>query len=162
MTAVSSATYERARRLANLALWSIDLQCRRLRTSEPEDEAFIFRKWADFGFLIVALVRLRRAASLAARISEIRSIMLLALAQFDAALPDLKTMRDVAEHIDDYALERGKNKTVVRQSLEVSAMEVGPTLEWLNGRLNAEEALQAAGKLFRSIQEASCAFQPSA
>ncbi|WP_144007161.1 hypothetical protein [Pelomonas sp. KK5] len=157
----AAATYERARRLANLAVWSVDLQCRRLRSTEPEDEVFLFRKWADFGFLVVALTRLRRAASLAAELPEIRLLVQPALRQFDLSVPDLKRMRDVAEHIDDYALDRGRSRSVARNSLEVSSLnDDGPTLEWLEARLNAEEALHAAQRLFRAIQEASSAFQP--
>jgi hypothetical protein len=157
----ATATYERARRLGNLAMWSVDLQCRRLRSTEPEDEAFLFRKWADFGFLVVALTRLRRAASLAAECPEIRSVIEPAIRQFDCAVPDRKRMRDVAEHIDDYALDRGRSRSVAHHSLEVSSLnDDGPTLEWLEARLNAEEALRAAQELFCAIQEASSAFQP--
>ena len=67
----SAATYERARRLANQALWTIDLQRRRLNSDEPEDAKFILRKWSDFHFLVVALTRLRRAAVLAEKVPEI-------------------------------------------------------------------------------------------
>jgi hypothetical protein len=159
----SSATYERARRLANLAVWAIDLQCRRLRSIEPEDSVFVFRKWADFGFLIVALTRLRRAASLAANLQEAKPLLGEALKEFDASLPDLKRMRDVAEHIDDYAIDQGRQRNVARQSLEVSFMEdEGPTLEWLGSRLNAQEALQASQQLFEALKGISHAFPPSA
>ena len=58
-----AATYERARRLANIAVWTAQLQRRRLATDEPEDSEFLFRRWADFQFLIVALTRVRRAGS---------------------------------------------------------------------------------------------------
>lgn len=53
-TKEAAAIYERARRLANISLWAVDLQCRRLKSTEPEDTEFIFRKWADFDFLIVS------------------------------------------------------------------------------------------------------------
>jgi hypothetical protein len=33
-----------------------------------------------------------------------------AVRDFDAALPALRTMRDVGEHFDDYALEEGRQK----------------------------------------------------
>jgi hypothetical protein len=38
MEPTSEATCERARRLANLAMWTVALQCRRLREEEPEDD----------------------------------------------------------------------------------------------------------------------------
>jgi len=102
----AAATYERARRLADVAIWSIELQCRRLEAVEPEDAEFVLRKWADFDLLIVALTRLRRATALAAKIPQLRASLEKALEQFDKALPDLKKMRDVAEHVDDYGADR--------------------------------------------------------
>lgn len=156
----ATATYERARRLANVAVWSVDLQCRRLESAEPEDSTFVVRKWADFDFLIVALNRLRRAAQLAAGLPQLQASLVTALAQFDRALPDLKKMRDVAEHVDDYALDQGRQKAVRRQSLEVSTMEAeGPTLHWLQARLNAREASQASQTLFAAVKEASHLFR---
>ena len=147
----AGATYERALRLANVAMWSIELQCRRLESVEPEDAMFVLRRWTDFDFLIVALTRLRRAARLAARIPQLQASLGAALAQFDRALPDLKKMRDVAEHVDDYALDQGRQKAVARQSLEVSTMEAdGPTLCWLQARLNAREASGGSSSVFGS------------
>lgn len=155
----SEATYERARRRANIAVWTIHLQCRRLTSVEPEDSDFLFRKWADFEFLVVALSRLRRAAALAARVPEIASRLTSAIARFDSSLPHLKTMRDVAEHFDDYALDRGRKSEIHRQQLEVSGMSMdGATLEWLGGSLNIEQASAASDSLFAEIKEAASAF----
>ena len=150
-----AATYERARRLANLSVWTIALQRRRIETSEPEDKNFLYRRWADFDFLVVALTRLRRAAMLAATISELQSQLSQAIASFDAAVPGLKRLRDVAEHIDDYALDQGRQRTVARRELEVSALDVEKkTLIWLGHSLNADTALEAAQTLFKAIQDA--------
>lgn len=118
-----ASTYERARRLANLAVWTVDLQRRRLNSNEPEDEKFVLRKLADFHFLVIALTRLRRAAVLAAKVKSIESKIKIALREFDAALPNLKKMRDVAEHIDEYAVNSGKDKRRSRKSLEVSLID---------------------------------------
>lgn len=151
-----SATYERARRLANIALWSVHLQCRRLRSPEPEDAEFVFRRWADFDFLVIALTRLRRAARLAAGVPKLRSALDAAIEQFDSMLPGLKEWRDVAEHIDDYALDRGRKQSVRRNWLEVSTMtEDGPTLRWLGSTLNAGEAVQASQRLFAAVKAGS-------
>jgi hypothetical protein len=65
-------------------------------------------------------------------------------------------MRDVAEHFDDYAVDQGRQKGVARQALEVSTVEAdGPTLSWLQSRLNAREASQASRALFAALKEAS-------
>jgi len=50
-TSSDAATYERACRYANNALWTLSLQRRRLKSQEPEDAEFIFRVWADYEFL---------------------------------------------------------------------------------------------------------------
>jgi len=81
--------------------------------------------------------------------------MMNAIAEFDRALPDLKRMRDVAEHFDDYAVDDGHRKEIMRQSLESSSInEDGPALIWLDRELNAEIALQASKVLFIAIQDA--------
>ena len=121
---------------------------------------FVLRRWADFDFLIVALTRLRRAVRLASEVPQLQASLDAALAHFDRVLPDLKKMRDVAEHVDDYALDEGRQKTVRRQSLEVSTMEAeGPTLYWLESKLNAREACQASQALFGAVKEASRFFR---
>ena len=152
MKSDETVAYERARRLANLAVWTVKLQLRRLQSNEPEDEDFSFRKWADFHFLVVALTRLRRAAELAAKVSSIKSKMRDALQQFDAALPNRKKMRDVAEHIDDYGFDGGKDKNVSRKSLEVASCE-GVTWQWLGYEMDANDAMEASVQLFEAIKQ---------
>jgi hypothetical protein len=151
MKASAAATYERSRRLANVAIFAVDLQVRRLTDSGFEDGEFVSRRWSDFDFLVVAITRLRRAAGIAAEIPEIKPQISDAIAEFGKALPSLKRFRDVAEHVDDYALNRGRH-AVARQQLEVSCISGdGPTLEWLGHQLNASEALRASRRLFRAI-----------
>jgi hypothetical protein len=151
----ADATYDRARRRANISLWAVALQRRRLETTEPEDKDFVFRRWADFDYLLVSLTRLRRAACLAATIPELQTQLNLAIAAFDTALPGLKNMRDVAEHLDDYARGKGRKETVRRQELEVSSLEDdNKTLNWIGHSLNADTALDAGQKLLTAIQDA--------
>jgi hypothetical protein len=152
------AIYERARRLANIAVWTVQIQRRRLSTDEPEDGEFIFRRWADFQFFIIALTRLRRAAALAAKVPALASDIQKAIHEFDAAVPALKNMRDVAEHFDDYALDKGRTKSVRRAQLEVGSFN-NTELEWLGYRLNADDALKAARRLFQKIKLAQSSLQ---
>ncbi len=155
-----AATYERARRLANVALWTVDIQRRRLNSTEPEDKDFPLRPWSDFQFLIVALARLRRAAELAAKVPSIRSNMRAALRNFDAVLPHLKTMRDVAEHIDDYGVDAGKDKNISRKSLEVSSWD-NRTWSWLGFETDIDEALSAGAQLFEALKDCQSALSPT-
>jgi hypothetical protein len=154
MKPTSAATYERARRLANLSLWTISLQYRRLNSIEPEDDKFILRKWSDFLFFIVALTRLRRAANLAAKIPEISPQMRKAIKTFDVAFPNLKTMRDVAEHIDDYACDCGHDASISRYSLEVSSFD-GDDWKWLGFEINIKNALDSSVCLFKELKYCS-------
>jgi hypothetical protein len=85
---------------------------------------------ADFQFFIVALTRLRRAAALAGKLPRIAEDMRKAIAEFDAAVPMLSDMRNVAEHFDDYALDKGRNKGIKRGALEVGAFS-DKEFEWL-------------------------------
>lgn len=151
-----AATYERARQLANVALWTIDIQRRRLNSTEPEDKDFPLRSWSDFQFLIVALIRLRRAAELAAKVPSIESSMRIALRNFDSVLPHLKTMRDVAEHIDDYGIDVGKNKNISRKSLEVSSWD-NRNWSWLGFETDIDAALLAGVQLFEALKECQIA-----
>lgn len=84
-----SSILERARSLCNEAVWTVALQRGRLRSSEPEDVDFVFRRWADFQFLIVALRRLRRAADFATRVSSVDVLVNDAIREFDQAIPGL-------------------------------------------------------------------------
>ena len=146
-----TATYERARRLANVALWTLHVQRRRLNSPEPEDEDFPLRDWSDFQFFIVALWRFRRAAELAGKVAAIKTTMRAELRTFDGAQPQLKTMRDVAEHIDDYSVDSGRNQKISRKTLEVSSSD-GRTWNWLGFALDTEAAFLAAVKLFEELK----------
>ena len=147
----NAATYERARRLANAAVFSVHLQRRRLQSAEPEDHVFALRRWTDVHFLVVALTRLRRAAGLAKKVYEIKRPINRAIKAFELALPDLTVMRDVAEHIDQYAIDIGKHPGVERQALECGAWD-GTQFDWMGFSLNTDEALEASIKLFEAIQ----------
>jgi hypothetical protein len=77
--------------------------------------------------------------------------MRVALKAFDAALPDLKTMRNVAEHIDDYAVDEGRDTKISRKQLEVSSNEDEKWC-WLGFEMNVHEALLASVRLFEAMK----------
>lgn len=119
-------------------------------TVEPEDEDFVFRELADFQFMLMALIHLRKAATIAARVPTMKRDVNRAIKDFDIVLPGLTKMRDVLEHIDDYALDRGKHANVQRQHLQV-AMWGNRTYNWLGVKFTANVALSAAERLFASV-----------
>lgn len=149
-----AALLERAFSLVNQAMFTVALQRRRVRSEEPEDKVFVFRHWADLQFLIVALRRLRRAAELASRVPAGSSLRE-ALRGFDHALPGLSVMRNVGEHIDDYAVDNTKrrHKSVDRRSLQVGQWD-GATYTWLNFSLNVDDAHAAAFALYSAVKRA--------
>lgn len=150
----AASTFERALSFASEACYTILLQHRRLRTVEPEDDVFLFRWWADLQFMIVALRRLRRAVELASSVSRIESELRQAIAEFDQSLPHITRMRNVEEHIDDYALDssRRRYKGITRQNLQVGTWD-GITFTWLDGKLNVDDARHAAEVLFERLRE---------
>lgn len=140
----------RAKSLCNIAVFTVALQHRRLRTVEPEDEIFIFRELADFHFMITALIRLRTSAKIATKVPSVSKAINRAIKEFDNTLPALIKMRDVLEHIDDYALDKGRHADVQRQQLQVSKWG-NATYNWLGIEFNADIALAAAERLFQAV-----------
>ncbi|AIC17178.1 hypothetical protein [Nitrososphaera viennensis] len=148
---------ERSKRLANHAIWTVTLQYRRMRTNEPEDSKFMLRWWADLQFFILSLHRLRTAVKIALNVSDITisTRMAVAIEEFDKAIPDLKKLRDIGEHIDAYAVDNPKRHRpeVNRRQLEVGSWN-GTVYEWLGIKLNVDEANTAAQKLFKTLLSA--------
>jgi hypothetical protein len=153
------ATIERAASMAGEAVRMVALQRRRLRSVEPEDEEFVFRRWADFQFMLVSLVRLRHAALLAAKPRLTREHINCAVVSFDAALPAMRGMRNVGEHLDEYALDEGRDQRVSRHDLQVGAFDE-ETFDWLGCRLDVDRALTAAEALHGAVVEARRAHSP--
>lgn len=156
-----AATMERALRFANIAMFTIALQGRRLQSVEPEDERFVLRWWADFEFMITALRRMRRAAELAAKAQSVRVEIEAAIAAFDAAVPSLLAMRNVAEHIEDYGVDDPRRRLldVDRGQLEVSTWG-GATVQWLGREMNVGDAFAAASTLLRAMRDVAQAHWP--
>lgn len=149
------AILERARSLTDEAVWMVWLQRRRWQRDEPEDEEFLFRRLADMQFLIVSLRRARRAAEIAAHVPSAEGSVRDAIARFDAALPGLATMRNVGEHIDDYAIDSPDrhHKVVGRRMLQNASWDE-TTFRWLGQTLNVDEALAAVQQLFIAVRDA--------
>jgi hypothetical protein len=67
-------------------------------------------------------------------------------------------MRDVTEHIDEYAIGKGRKSDIIsRKSLEVGIIE-DSLFKWRGFELDVDTALSAAEQLFEDIKRAG---QPS-
>ena len=149
-----SSFIDRAIRLANIEIHAVTLQRRRLASTEPEDDEFLFRWWTDLQFFIVALARLRRYAEIAANAPSAKARVRAAVSAFDNAVPDLLVMRNIGEHADEYAVDSDRRhvKSIDARQVEVGAWN-GQTYRWLRRSLNVDDALAAGAALFRALQE---------
>lgn len=142
------ATLERVRSLSNVAVYTVALQHRRLRHPEPVGE-FIMQPWADFSFLIIALCRLERIVG----ILKGDAVIDAALSEFNAALPGIRKLRDIGEHVDEYAIDSPSRhrKGYGRAGLQVATFD-GVTFEWYDQSVNIDDALAVAQTLFAAVQ----------
>lgn len=199
----------RALMRANRAMFTIDLQARRISSVEPEDREFLARREVDFEVLIAASRRLYRLAETtrtaikelaradklppehfsvlkcagavgeegrARTASEMGRQITAALKEFKDKLPDLDSLRNVAEHIDDYStgkgnLQKSKSKpermdkqknsvNVDRRLLEVCRISGnGRKWHWLGVEIDADDVLEASQLLFKKLKQArDCLF----
>jgi hypothetical protein len=149
----SEEILDRARSFANEAVFTIALQRRRILSSEPEDETFVMRRWADVQFLLIALRRVRRAGELAKQVKAVRPEVEAAICAFDAAVPSLAVMRNVGEHIEDYATDSGRDRSISRSQLSVGRWN-SDSFEWLGHTIDFEEGQKAAENLSDVIRQA--------
>jgi hypothetical protein len=151
-------TLERAARFASEGLRGVDIQIRRMGSTEPEDSEWDFRTWMDIQFLIIALWAVRQGGQLAARVDEACGVALIA---FDEACPNLGTMRHVFQHFDEYSIDHQKRRQrradtgdlVGRRALEVGWWS-SEEFWWLGGILNIPGARASAAALCASIRQA--------
>jgi len=163
---------EMAHSVANDAIRTVAMQCSRVLANLPDDETFFgargFRKEIALNFMLVALRRLRRAATLVAGVEGCQESLRKSIQQFDEALPSLPTMRNVGEHIDEYILGGAK-----RRHRDVYASSVGVRLwftcetgalvfDWVGQQINIDEALGAAEDLYSAILDTVRSWRPQA
>lgn len=151
------ALYEEARRLANIACWSIELQILRLRKGEAEIPEFVMQRVADFHFLLIAINRLRRAAVLVSATIDIlrqKEEFDQSIKEFKESLPESKNMRDVMEHIDDYWQGKGRVSSVSAGDLAVYLFD-DDSVTWCGVEFNLGTVRQASSRLFQAIQDMS-------
>lgn len=110
------ALIERMRSEATTWINAVHMQHRRAKNPHEDD---VWRQEIDLYFLLVALTRLRRAVGLATRVAELQDPLLDRLIEFDRAIPSLTTLRNVAEHFDDYTTGKGRAANVKRHQLQV-------------------------------------------
>jgi len=144
------ALVERMRTEATKWINAVHLEHRRI--AEPLE---IWRQEIDLHFLLVALVRLRRAVGCASRAGPLRLALPGRLAEFDGRLPYVRLLRNVGEHFDAYTVGKGRNKRIRRSQLQVRNMscdrEGHLIWNWLGEEVRLAEAHTAATDLYRGF-----------
>lgn len=124
-----------------------------VKPDAPGDE--VFRQEVDLHFLLVALIRLRRSVELVTERLGSESRPLEFLDIFDKDVPSLQKFRNVAEHFDDYTIDKGRRKDVHRDQLQTWSFgeEDNGGLIWrrLDENFSVEDAYSAARNLYGSF-----------
>lgn len=153
------AIVERANSLANRWAWAVSLQHDRITKPRSQDKEFhpfgneAFNE-ADVHYLVIALSRLRKIAITIEHVTQVWGDVQESIKSFDDRLPWLKRLRDVFEHLEDYAVDSNLRKTnTSRKELQVwSANENG--MKWLGYEIIWDEALYAANDLYGAVKTA--------
>ncbi len=144
--------YEDLRSCANRALWTIDLQIRRLRNFAADPETgnqFVLQPVSDAEFLILSLDRLLAVSRLIDPMTA--GSLRPAMADFERQLPHLRPARNVVSHIDEYLSGKGKNKSVRVGALSVAVLDPN-RLIFSDFEFNLDAAQSVAEALFSAIQ----------
>ena len=154
-----AAVVERAKSLANRWMWAVSLQHDRINHPRPQDKDFhpfgidSFNE-ADVHFLAIALLRLRTIATTLEHAPQVWDSVDSAIKDFDDKLPWLKRLRDVFEHLEDYAVDSNSRRTKTsRAELQVwRADENG--MDWLGYYIDWNKAMLAAEDLYKALKKA--------
>jgi hypothetical protein len=156
----TSAALDRAARIATDASAAIDMQIGRIQTGLRSNNAdTVWNVFIDIEFLIAALWKMRLAGKLARSALEESWT---AVGEFETAVPHLKLMRDVLQHIDDYGQDAESRKhhhprtgrRIGRRLLHSQLGFNDKSFDWLGGTLNFEDARTAALQLESAIRQA--------
>ena len=156
---------ERRKSMANQWMWAICLQHARITCPRPQDKEFhpfsvqSFNE-ADVHFLAIALRRLRAVVATIEHIAEQWGTVGPALQSFDHKLPWLKRLRDVFEHLEDYAVDSShRRSSTSRQQLQVWSGSEKTVQSWLGYDIDWNQALDAAQELY-SVVNPTCKEEP--
>lgn len=148
---------ERARSLANQTANAIYVQIERCNATAEDPWQTLY----DAQFLIEALWRFRRAVAIAKSVRAASPDVVLLVENFDAALPGLRRMRNVLEHVDDYAIDAqhfGKNrrgdKGVFRAQVQVGGvLDDDGNITWVGETVNTRSARDAVMACYRGLKD---------
>lgn len=154
-----AAILGRAKSLASDWVWAIALQIDRIKNPRPQD--ILYHRFdddsfleADIHFLIIALRRLRTSATTIEHVPSKWPEVEKAINEFDNHLPSLKTMRDVFEHLEDYAVDSNKRRTNVSRSMLQTWVASKDGIQWMDEELKWDDCQTATRDLFETVKAA--------
>jgi len=140
-------------------MWAVSLQRDRLSKPREQDRPFHpfsiqgFQE-ADFHFLVIALGRLRRVATTIEHAPEQWNRVQQAIGVFDNRIPWLRRVRDVFEHLEDYAIDSNLRHTdTSRRELQVWKA-ADSRVNFLGFETDWEDADAAAEELYGAVKAA--------
>jgi hypothetical protein len=134
------------------------LMAKRIHEDDPEDDEHPRRRWDDWQTFITHLWRMRRMALLMGRAESAKPLVEKAVSSFDEVLPNLKSYRDVIEHIEAYVFEDDNRHN---KSINASALQVGTfskdyfswPISGSDDEMHLKSILIASSELFVSMKE---------
>lgn len=131
------------------------LQMERIKDNPADNARALSHLWFDWQTLMTHLWRMRKAALLVGKAPSANGKVQKAVATFDKALPDLKTYRDVFEHMESYVFEdpRRHDLDIGNSGLQVGAFS-NDTFSWAisDTEFSLKEAALASSKLYGDIK----------
>ena len=155
----SPAILARAAQLANEAVVAVDMQLGRIRSGlRSRDPDAFWSVLIDIEFFIATLWKLRLAGNLA---HSVMGHSWTALRDFDRAVPDLKLMRDVTQHVDEYGRDGDRRRhsspttqqRIGRRSLHTMSCRE-QSVHWLGGTIDFDRARTASFELLSAVRAA--------
>ncbi|WP_157746184.1 hypothetical protein [Mycobacterium marseillense] len=138
----------------------VEIQLGRIRDGHrSKDPDAVWTVFIDIEFLISSLWKMRLAGNLALSVT---AQSWTALHDFDVAVPNLKLMRDVMQHLDEYGRDgdgrRHRNprssQLIGRRYLHSQMSFDDHSFNWLGGALDFDQAHNASLQLLSALREA--------
>ena len=160
--------FERLRTEATLWIDAVHLQVARIdrrHAQEDMEPVEITAVEVDLHFLLVALVRLQRCVNrVGENVPGLRASLDERSSTFDGEIPSLRKLRNVSEHIDEYNLDAGRDRSVSRRQVQTWAMATnddgGLVWNWLGESLDVHRSQDAAVALYRGFLSDCDAYFP--
>jgi hypothetical protein len=139
------------------ASYAASFMAKRVSKDDPLDNEHPWRVWYDWQTLITHLWRMRQAALLMGKAQSAEPLVNKAVAKFDKTIPDLRTYRNLIEHVESYVFEDADrhNKSIDSSGLQVGSFS-NETFSWPIRNdikeLNLKDILLASSDLFQSLK----------